>query len=126
MEVKIIIDVPDKLKDVNKGLFIYFNYSSRIVQIMRSFEKRFYHPDTKNWELDFAMLESLKSKLDEQAVLYEVIDESPLVTYSDDSLTKCQSCDVVHTFKTPPLGHQQEGFNYGMNSDKWLLADDPG
>lgn len=131
MEVKIIIDCPDKLTGVSASLFVHFNYSATIVNIMRSFEKRFYHHDAKKWELAFGHLDKLKELLDDlDNVNYQVIDERvSLIDKSDNAHVFCKShpfTDYVHEFKTEPKYYQLEGFNYGLNSHKWLLGDDPG
>lgn len=124
MAVKILIDLPINLK-TDKALLVTFPYDSKIVCIMRGFEKKFWHPKTKMWELPFNCLQSLKQQLAFAKVDFDVHDQLTIVGYTDNS-EKCKDCGIKHNYKTQPRQHQIEGFNYGMNSEKWLLADDQG
>lgn len=124
MAVKIIIDLPINLK-TDKALLVTFPYDAKIVCIMRGFEKKFWHPQRKMWELPFSCLESLKQQLALVKVDFDIYDQLTIVGYTDNS-EKCKDCGVQHTYKTQPRNHQIDGFNYGMNSQKWLLADDQG
>lgn len=124
MAVKIIIDLPINLK-TDKALLVTFPYDAKIVCIMRGFEKKFWHTKTKMWELPFNCLESLKQQLAFAKVDFDVYDQLTIVNYISSS-EKCKDCGVLHLYKTQPRQHQIEGFNYGMNSEKWLLADDQG
>lgn len=124
MAVKILIDLPINLK-TDKALLVTFPYDAKIVCIMRGFEKKFWHPKTKMWELPFNCLESLKQQLAFAKVDFDIHDQLTIVGYTDNS-EKYKDCGVQHNYKTQPRKHQIEGFNYGMNSEKWLLADDQG
>lgn len=124
MAVKILIDLPINLK-TDKSLLVTFPYDSKIVCIMRGFEKKFWHPKTKMWELPFNCLESLKQQLAFANVNFDIHDQLTIIGYTDNS-EKCKDCGIKHNYKTQPRQHQIEGFNYGMNSEKWLLADDQG
>ena len=125
MVVKIIIDLPIRLQ-TDKALLVSFPYDAKIVEIMRGFEKRFWHPTKKIWELPFACLESLKQQLATNKFEFDVYDQLTILSYDDGMNEKCKDCGIVHNYKTQPRKHQIDGFNYGMNSQKWLLADDQG
>lgn len=124
MAVKILIDLPINLK-TDKALLVTFPYDAKIVCIMRGFEKKFWHPKTKMWELPFNCLESLKQQLAFAKVDFDIHDQLTIINSTNNS-EKCKDCGVLHLYKTQPRQHQIEGFNYGMNSEKWLLADDQG
>lgn len=125
MAVKIIIDLPISLK-TEKSLLVTFPYEEKLVNIMRGFEKKFWHPKTKMWELPYACLETLKQQLALINADFEIYDQLTIISYDTGNNKKCQDCGVEHEYKTQPRKHQVEGFNYGMNSQKWLLADDQG
>lgn len=125
MVVKIIIDFPINLKE-DKALLITFPYDSKIVNLMRGFEKKFWHPDKKIWELPFNCLETLKQQLNQLNIDFDVYDQLTIISYNNENKEKLKDCGVKHEYKTQPRKHQIEGFNYGMNSQKWLLADDQG
>lgn len=125
MAVKIIIDLPKALK-VDKALFVTFPYSARIVEIMRGFQQKWWHAKIKTWELPFSCLETLKQQLAIINEIFDVYDQLTIINYSGNANEKCKDCGISHTYKTEPRKHQIDGFNYGMNSQKWLLADDQG
>lgn len=125
MAVKIIIDLPINLK-VDKALLVSFPYNTKIIAIMRGFEKKWWHPDKKMWELPFNCLESLKQQLTLSKIDFDVYDQLTIISYNEGDEDKLKDCGVEHIYKTTPRKHQIDGFNYGMNSHKWLLADDQG
>lgn len=125
MVVKIIIDLPINLK-TDKALLVTFPYDAKIVNIMRGFEKKFWHPNKKMWELPFNCLQTLKQQLATIKADFDVYDQLSIISYDNGNNDKCKDCGIQHTYKTTPRQHQIEGFNYGMNSQKWLLADDQG
>lgn len=125
MAVKIIIDLPINLK-TDKCLLVTFPYDAKIVNIMRGFEKKFWHPKTKMWELPFSCLETLKQQLNYIKVDFDIYDQLTIIGYNQEDKEKIKDCGIKHEYKTQPRKHQIEGFNYGMNSQKWLLADDQG
>lgn len=125
MAVKIIIDLPINLQ-VEKALLVSFPYSPKIVNIMRGFERKWWHAKKKLWELPFNCLESLKQQLSFAHADFDVYDNLTIINYEGDSDEKCKDCGIPHKYKTEPKPHQIRGYNYGMNSHKWLLADDQG
>lgn len=125
MAVKIIIDIPINLK-TEKALLVSFPYDAKIVNIMRGFERKFWHPSRKQWELPFNCLEALKQQLAQIKEDFDIYDQLTIVSYNQGDKDKIKDCGVEYQYKTQPRKHQIEGFNYGMNSHKWLLADDQG
>lgn len=125
MAVKIIIDLPINLK-ADRALLITFPYDAKIVNVMRGFERKFWHPQKKMWELPFTCLETLKQQLSLIKVDFDIYDQLTIVGYNEADKEKIKDCGIIHEYKTQPRQHQIEGFNYGMNSQKWLLADDQG
>ena len=125
MAVKIIIDIPINLK-TEKALLVSFPYDAKIVNVMRGFERKFWHPSRKQWELPFNCLETLKQQLAQIKEDFDIYDQLTIVSYNQGDKDKIKDCGVEYEYKTQPRKHQIEGFNYGMNSQKWLLADDQG
>lgn len=124
MVVKILIDLPINLK-TDKALLVSFPYDAKLVDIMRGFEKKWWHAKKKIWELPYTCLESLKQQFSMANVNFDVYDQLSIINYNIDN-NKCADCGIEHEYKTAPRAHQVDGFNYGMNSQKWLLADDQG
>lgn len=100
------------------ALFVTFPYESRIVDTIRSFPSRYWNKDTKEWELPFNKLGEFTEKLPE----YEFIITGNYIT------TEKPKAKVPKgfKFKTKPFDHQIDGFNYGLNNDRWLLGDEQG
>lgn len=55
-------DKPIKLK-TKQSIFVSFPYKAKIVDVMRTFYGRYYHADTKTWELDYSSLDEIKRQL---------------------------------------------------------------
>lgn len=104
-------DEADKQRITEKSLFITFEYDEYLVSKMRELKHRFYHPKTREWEVPTIYLDDIK-KLDE-------------VTIKNKETKEIKEIDRT-LFKTQPFPHQEEGIKYGINKDKWLLADQQG
>lgn len=100
------------------SLYVTFPYEDKIVNVIRSFPSRFYDKDKKEWELPFKSFKSLVDQLPE----YDFDITGKYIQ------TKCEARTVPANFKfkTKPFEHQIEGFNYGLNNDRWLLGDEQG
>lgn len=100
------------------GLFITFPYNADVVNIMREQPIRFWHNETKEWEVPFNRLGTLLEELDN----FEIE-----VTADDAAIFQARKENPVdYQFKTKPFKHQIDGFNYGMSHDRWLLGDEQG
>lgn len=99
------------------SMFISFPYDTRIIDIIRSFPTKYWSPETKEWEVPAL-------KIYEMEVLLE---DFGLEIHNRELLDK-KEIDVPDnfSFKTQPFSHQIEGFNYGLNHNRWLLADEQG
>lgn len=103
----------------DNSLFISFPFDNDIVAVMRSFATKYWHADSKCWELPFNKLGEVVNRLQK----YEI----EITTDSYITLNKEQAkVPNGFKFKTKPFEHQVAGFNYGLNHDRWLLADEQG
>ena len=100
------------------SLFVSFEYSETIIEIVKSFPTRFYNNTNKTWELPFNQLGNLVNKLSAYPIIitgkYIKIDHNKIKIPKD------------FKFKTKPFQHQLEGVEYGLNHAKWLLGDEQG
>ena len=103
----------------NYSLFVTAPYDTTLVDIFRSFAIRYYHPDTREWELPYKQLDELCSKLEAFKFQY-IIDKNELKN------KKITIIPNEYEFKTKPFNHQLEAIEYGLNHDKWLLGDSMG
>lgn len=100
------------------SMFVSFPYNQKIVDTIRDLPTRFWNKDTKEWEVPLKKLQHLLDNLSEFdfdiSGKYVQIEKPKAVTPKD------------FKFKTTPYEHQIEGFNFGLNNDKWLLGDEMG
>ena len=105
----------------DKSIYVSFKFDNYILNIIRSFSVRYYNPDTKEWELPINQLELVKQELSKYSInVYE--DKKSL----SNDLKMPLNDKIEYNFKTKPFKHQEEGFYYGLNHDRWLLGDEQG
>ena len=99
------------------AMFLSFPYDTTIIDIVRSMPSRYWHPDTKEWEIPAIKFHELTSLLKD----YETeIHGQELLEKKEIKMPKDFS------FKTKPFEHQIDGFNFGLNHNCWLLGDEQG
>lgn len=116
--ITINIQKSQKLKNYEYAMFIKFDYNAKILDVVKESSERFYNPETKEWELPVKKLNFLIDNL--QNFDFEITGH-----YVSFEKRKAEIPDGFE-FKTKPFEHQIEGFNYGLENDKWLLADEQG
>lgn len=120
--VTIEINKSDKCNG-DYSLFVTFEYNAEIVDIMRNQVIRYWHPDTKCWELPLKVLNRLQNELSEYHINL-VDNENILNKIKNDGSESLIPKD--YKFKTKPFKHQLEGIEYGLKYDRFLLADEQG
>lgn len=97
--------------------YVSFPYNEDILHTIQSLDKRSWIKGTKEWEIRIKDISVLLSKFSYLAfnIYGRYVDLSP----------KKFDLTAYH-FKTNCYKHQLEGFEYGMNHDRWLLGDEPG
>ena len=100
------------------SLFLAAPYDSRIVGVCKSFPSKFWHADKKEWELPFNKLGKIVEDLKD-------FDFEITGNYIELRKPKAET-PANFEFKTQPFQHQIDGFNYGLNNDRWLLGDEQG
>ena len=100
------------------SMFITFDYNQKIVDVIREFPTRYWNKDRKEWEVPFTKLGEFVTKLSDFDFditgQYVTVEKPKAVT------------PVGFEFKTTPFQHQIDGFNYGLQYDRWLLGDEQG
>ena len=100
------------------SMFTSFQYNQKIVDTIRSLPTRFWNKDTKEWEIPLKKLQFLLDNLSEFdfdiSGKYVTLEKPKAVTPDN------------FKFKTEPYEHQIEGFNFGLQNDRWLLGDEMG
>lgn len=116
--IQITIGQPNKVGG-EYALFMSFPYDETIINTVRSLPSRFWHSDTKEWEVPFAKLSYLLDNLNK----YEIEVKGDMTAFAEKTVT---NVDLNFEFKTKPYNHQIDGFNYGLTHNKWLLGDEQG
>lgn len=115
--IKIRIAQSDKLNS-DFALFVTSDFDVRIVNYMRELPSKFWHADTKIWEIPFNKLGDMIQKLS-----WSQFD----ISGDYVSLEKKKAeVPAGFQFKTNPYEHQIIGFNFGLENDRWLLGDEMG
>lgn len=100
------------------SLFVTFPYNQKAVDTIRTFSDRNWNKDKKEWELNVKYFKTFIDALPE-----EDFD----ITGSLEPFKKKKAVTMPNfNFKTTPFQHQIDGFNYGLNNDRWLLGDEQG
>ena len=99
------------------SVFVQFDYNPKIVEEIKSLPCINYSKKTHLWEVPINYLAQLIDKL----CVYDDIDlRLCQLTFEEDKIYK------LSKYKTKPFSYQEEGIQFGLNHDKWLLLDPPG
>lgn len=99
------------------SLYISFDYNKDIVDTVKTLSVSHYDKETKEWEVPVT---SLAEFLDKASPIDEI--EIDLLEYKD----KKEKTYTLEPYRTKPFDYQEEGIQYGLNHNKWLLLDAPG
>lgn len=101
------------------SLFVTFPYDQTVIDLVRSYSSRFWDKENKEWELPFKVFKSFIDSLPDYD--FDIHgDWNALIEKKNIAVPK------DFKFKTKPFEHQIEGFNFGLNNDRWLLGDEQG
>jgi len=120
MVIKIRIDAADKCNG-DFALFASFNYNTQIVETIRALPTRYWHKETKEWEIPLKKFTDLLDMLNDHT-----FDISGQISELCENKRKICKNITGFTFKTSPYNHQIDGFNYGVEHSRWLLGDEQG
>lgn len=107
----------DKINE-DYSIYVSFPFDNTIVNTIRKMSNRYWHADNKEWELPLFKLKTLLSELNG----YEFNITGKYITLEKPEAKIPDN----FKFKTNPFKHQIEGFNYGLQYDRWLLGDEQG
>lgn len=116
--INITIDNSKRVEE-DFSAFLTFPYNTDILTEVRALSERYWHNESKEWEVPFSKLAKLISKLN--AFEIEIKLNIDIVTAEKKAETPAN-----FSFKTKPFDHQIDGFNYGLNHDRWFLGDEQG
>ena len=118
-----------KIEKANKcngeySLYVSFPFDYKILAIMRNQTIRYWHPDTKEWELPIKSLDKLKEELKDYEINMSNSNEDLFTSVF--SKKEYNYIPKDYKFKINPFKHQIDGINYGLKYDKFLLGDEQG
>lgn len=99
------------------SLFVSFDFSYLVLDLIKALPSRIYNPKSKEWEVPTVLLDKLK-----QTLSYNHID---FHIYGLNLLNR-DKIEYDYKFKTKPLNHQLEAIDYGLSHNSFLLGDDMG
>ena len=99
------------------SLFVHFDYNRSIVDEIKVLENSIFDKETKEWEVPIGQL----SELIDRCCLF---DDISITTLQNDE-KKNIKYDLTQ-YKTRPFPYQEDGIQFGLNHDSWLLLDPPG
>lgn len=99
------------------SLYISFPYNKDIVEGIKTTPMYVFDKKTYEWEVPVTSLANLVEVLSP----YDEI-QLDLLEYKEHK----EKSYTLDTYKTTPFSYQEEGIQYGLNHDKWLLLDAPG
>ena len=114
--IQILEKVPKKIPG-ESSLFISFDYKPEIVAVIKTCGPTHYDDKSRIWEIPTTRL----AKFVNGVYAYDDIDIKLLKTQTKEYIEY-----PLHKHKTTPYKYQEEGIQYGLNKDSFLLLDAPG
>lgn len=122
-------------KKFTNAYVLSFNYDASTVDLIKSLSNRTYVPDTHEWEIPESELVNVGKMFSNRLFFEDPSLEKKVVALIAEDLTSCLSAkdrlygikpESDFCFKTKPLPHQIEAFNYGLKRHQLLLCDEQG
>lgn len=122
--IKIKFDFSQKLK-YKQSLYIKGDYNSNILDVIHSFQTRYYHRNSKLWEckIDYFPIILDKLKFEDIQICGEVPKKFEKYLKMLDIYDE-QDADYLS--RTKPFEHQMDSFKYALTHNKFLLGDEQG
>ena len=119
------------------SIFVSFPYNIDYLNIVKSMRSRYWNNSTKEWEIGWDCYTEFINTLNVNNIPYNA---QGFLNSIEDLKKKVQASQVIQKqeanvdasilddieFKTQPFNYQKEGIAYGLEHDKFLLADQPG
>lgn len=122
--IKLKFDFSQKLS-YKQSLFIKGDYNSNILDVIHSFQTRYYHRNSKLWEckIDYFPIILDKLKFEDIQICGEVPKKFEKYLKMLDIYDE-QDADYLS--RTKPFEHQMDSFKYALTHNKFLLGDEQG
>ena len=101
-----------------KSLYINFDFSYQILDIIKALPSRIYMPESKQWEVPSLLLDKFRKQLMDNNIEFRI--------FGLEQLNQAAKISYTYDFKTKPLNHQLELIDYGLNHNSFLIGDEMG
>jgi SNF2 family DNA or RNA helicase len=111
-----------------RALYLTYDFNLTMLEKLLTLKTRYYHPNLDMWEVPFGDLEIVQYTFADYDIVTNNDKIQKIVDKYKESISTIVDSETVDTyvFKTKPFDHQLEGFLYGQEHDRFLLADDQG
>lgn len=122
--IKLKFDFAQKLN--NKwSLYIKGDYNPAILDVIHSFQTRYYHRNSRLWECKIEYFPIILDKLKYENI--QICGDVPKKFHKYLNLLDIyDKSDSVYSSKTKPFRHQLDSYNYALHHNKFLLGDEQG
>lgn len=122
--IKLKFDFSQKLK-YKQSLYIKGDYNPTILDVIHSFQTRYYHRNSKLWEckIDYFPIILDKLKFEDIQICGEVPKKFEKYLKMLDIYDEQ---DAPYSSRTKPFEHQMDSFKYALTHNKFLLGDEQG
>lgn len=122
--IKLKFDFSQKLS-YKQSLYIKGDYNSNILDVIHSFQTRYYHRNSKLWEckIDYFPIILDKLKFEDIQICGEVPKKFEKYLKMLDIYDEQ---DAPYSSRTKPFEHQMDSFKYALTHNKFLLGDEQG
>lgn len=122
--IKLKFDFSQKLS-YKQSLYIKGDYNSNILDVIHSFQTRYYHRNSKLWEckIDYFPIILDKLKFEDIQICGEVPKKFEKYL---KMLDMYDEQDADYLSRTKPFEHQMDSFKYALTHNKFLLGDEQG
>ena len=122
--IKLKFDFAQKLS-YKQSLYIKGDYNPTILDVIHSFQTRYYHRNSKLWEckIDYFPIILDKLKYEDVQICGDVPKKFEKYLKLLDTYDKQ---DASYFSRTKPFDHQMNSFKYALTHNKFLLGDEQG
>ncbi len=119
--IKLKFDFSQNLK-YKQSLYIKGDYNPTILDVIHSFQTRYYHRNSKLWEckIDYFPIILDKLKFEDVQICGDVPKRFEKYLKLLDTYDKP---DAAYSSRTKPFDHQMQSFRYALTHNKFLLGD---
>lgn len=114
--INITIKQSQQLPGILNAFITFAEYNERLINKLRTLKDRRYNAENKTWEIPLSDLE----------YFIGAAKEYPINITLSNEKTEYVDIPKSYVLKTKPYAYQLDGIKYGLNHDKFILADEQG